>query len=115
MVTPSAQTSSRVMFAASTSRRGRQRPATISSLGPVGPARTHGSKPSGSSSARASGKAPECSGGPSPLRAALDASRWAAARLSVHGCPCSMWASLAPERTMAADRYPAADRTDTVL
>eukprot|EP00969_Alexandrium_andersonii_P173855 7685459-Alexandrium_andersonii.AAC.1 len=58
------------MRAASTSRRSRQQPATMSSLGPVGPPRTQGSKPLGSSSARARGPAPECFGGPSPRRAA---------------------------------------------
>eukprot|EP00969_Alexandrium_andersonii_P085211 3757431-Alexandrium_andersonii.AAC.1 len=67
---PSLRTSSRVMFAASISRRSHQHPATTSSLGPIGPARTHGSEPSGSSRARASGNVAECFGGPSPLREA---------------------------------------------
>eukprot|EP00969_Alexandrium_andersonii_P060481 2662798-Alexandrium_andersonii.AAC.1 len=59
---PSRRTSSRVRFAASISRRCHRHPATKSPFGPVGPARTHGSKPSGSSCARARGKAAECSG-----------------------------------------------------
>eukprot|EP00969_Alexandrium_andersonii_P245822 10864006-Alexandrium_andersonii.AAC.1 len=47
--------SSRATCAASTSRRSHQQPATMSSLRPVGPPRAQGSKPFGSSSARAKG------------------------------------------------------------
>eukprot|EP00969_Alexandrium_andersonii_P119532 5284654-Alexandrium_andersonii.AAC.1 len=72
------------MFAASIPRRSHQHLATRSSLGPVRLARTRGSKPSGSSRARARGKAPERLCVPSPLRAALAAPLCAAARLSAH-------------------------------
>eukprot|EP00969_Alexandrium_andersonii_P027997 1220961-Alexandrium_andersonii.AAC.1 len=101
---PSLQTPSRVMFAASISRRSHQHPATTSSLGPIGPARTQGSGPSGISCARASGKAAECFGGPSPLHEALLALHAAWARAPVQGCPPSACWSLAPERMTTADR-----------
>eukprot|EP00969_Alexandrium_andersonii_P105409 4650952-Alexandrium_andersonii.AAC.1 len=76
----------------------------MSSFGPTGPPRAQGSKPSGSSWARASGKAAECFGGPSPRRDARLALRAAWARRSVHGYPLPKWCCLAPERMTTADR-----------
>eukprot|EP00969_Alexandrium_andersonii_P133744 5914560-Alexandrium_andersonii.AAC.1 len=60
--------------------------------------------PSGSSWARASGKAAECFGGPSPLRDARLALRATWARRSVQGYPLSMRCCMAPERMTTADR-----------
>eukprot|EP00969_Alexandrium_andersonii_P134189 5935608-Alexandrium_andersonii.AAC.1 len=65
----------------------------------MGPPLTQGSGPSGSSAARANGKAAECFGGPSPLREARLADLCAWASRSAHGCPSSMCCCLAPERT----------------
>eukprot|EP00969_Alexandrium_andersonii_P283737 12544601-Alexandrium_andersonii.AAC.1 len=76
----------------------------MSSFGPMGPPRTQGSGPSGSSWARARGNAAECFGGPSPRRDARLALRAAWARRSVHGCPFSTCCCLAPERTVTAER-----------
>eukprot|EP00969_Alexandrium_andersonii_P064277 2831344-Alexandrium_andersonii.AAC.1 len=56
--TPSVRRSSSTMWEASTSRRSHQQPTTMRFSGPVGPPESQGSKPPGSSSARATEKAP---------------------------------------------------------